>query len=467
MSTFLDKVRKTIARFHMVKPWDGILVAVSGGPDSMCMLHVLTALAPSLNLSLSVFHLNHRSRPESSSDARFVRAEARRMGFPFVLASCDVPAHAARNRLSFEDAARRIRYKELVRAARKEGKNLIATGHTADDQAETVLLHLLRGSALTGLGIPPVRGSIIRPLLEVTRAEVLTFCQEKGIPYITDETNLALQHDRNRVRWELLPLLEKEYNPRVRKHLCKMADLAWEERQVLQQLASEVFHKIVQDKEEGMVSLSIAGLLEVPLAIQRRALRLALEIVKGDLEGVGFDHIENMLEIVHGTTGKRLIIPGKVQCEKIYDRLFVTGGKKRRKILEELRPRLIESPGRTEAPEWGIAISAEIFPREDLPKGPFSPPSRIAYFDESKVRRPIWLRRRRPGDRFQPFGMEGTKKIKDFLMDEKVDPRLRDRIPLVVSGEDILWVVGLRTDERFRIGKETQKILCLKVEEYA
>ncbi|MDI6689509.1 MAG: tRNA lysidine(34) synthetase TilS [Actinomycetota bacterium] len=454
------KVLATIEKYDMLKSGDRVLVAVSGGPDSVALLYILTALCGELGLKLHVFHLNHMMRKESEEDALFVQKLAERLECPSTILSFDVPAYMRKERLSPEEAAREVRYRSLEKVGREIKANRIALGHHADDQVETFLMRLLRGSGQEGLrGMLPVRGEYIRPLIESTRDEIQEYCGEKGIEFRLDLSNLDTSYLRNKVRHQLIPALER-YNPNFKGVILKTMEILSEEQDLLDEIAEEKFNEVAVI-EKDLVKLSCKRIQKLPLAIQRRVLRRGIQLVKGNLRGIEFKHLEGILGYVSGKLPHlQMDLPGRLVALSECDALIITF-KEKLKVPKVPRV-LLNIPGVIDIPSLGIRIRAEF---KDAKGEIILKEDKKAYLDADKLKPPLILRTRIPGDSFRPLGMEGEKKLQDFFVDEKVPRRLRDRIPILQGKDHILWVIGYRIDDRAKVNRGTKTILKLEVED--
>lgn len=460
-----EKVRETIKKFEMLSPGDRVVVGVSGGPDSVALLHILKELALQLKVSLSIAHLNHRFRgKESDRDAEYVQELALELGLPVIVESRDVSAFIKKEGLSLEDGARRARYDFFARVVKRVKANKVALGHNADDQAETVLMRLLRGSGREGLGgIPPVRelkpGSkvkIIRPLIEATREEIEKYLKENRVKARLDASNIEPIYLRNRIRLKLLPLLTK-YNPNIKSILVRTAQILGEEDRYLERIVSQHLKRIVKKGKEG-ITLDIIKLSSLSLPIQRRILRETLGSIKGNKLDIQLAHIDDILDLLKARGRASLDLPGNILITKEYRKLSIHF--KREKKASSFNYSL-KVPGITKIPELGLSFRTKI--PKTRPRALKKGLKKRAYFDYGRIKAPLSLRNREAGDRFQPLGMRGSKKLKDFFIDEKIPLKERERIPLLVSGKEIIWVVGHRISDKAKVTNKTEKVLMVEV----
>lgn len=452
-----SKVKKIIERYNMFSPGDKILVAVSGGPDSVCLLHILDRLAKEMALSLHIVHINHGIRKrEAKREEKFVCYLADRMGLPITVKSLDVPSYARRKRLTVEEAARDMRYRAFESLATKLSAKKIVLGHTASDQVETVLMHLLRGSGPQGLsGISPVRKlgstSIIRPLIEVNREEILNYLKENNLTFCLDSSNKKIEYFRNKIRLKLLPLLRKNYNKNIDGALLRLSEILKEENAYWGRVVERVLRRVVS-LELGKILIDFRNFLRYNVVVQRRVLyRLFGGIVSlRQIEG-----IRTLAE--KSPQGKRIHLGKRLSVRKKGNFLIFSSFRERRFKKFNYR---ITVPGKNEIEELNLILDTRIVDfRPVSDRG-----TNIAYFDVDKINiKHLMLRNRREGDRFKPFGLRGTKKLSDFLIDKKILRHLRDRVPLLVEGDDILWVVGIRRADKARITEATRRILEVQV----
>ncbi|MHB8926734.1 MAG: tRNA lysidine(34) synthetase TilS [Bacillota bacterium] len=471
---FIDKVRSTIEENRLLSPGDGVVVAVSGGPDSLALLHVLVALAPEYGLRLVVAHLDHGLRGEEGrADAVFVRGVADGLGLPVVVGSADVTALAAERRLGTEEAAREARYAFLSRVAAERGCGRVAVGHNQNDQAETVLIRLIRGcgpDGLAGMAASRPLGTalVIRPLLNVSREEIEAYCAALGLRARLDRTNEDPGHLRNRVRRELLPLLLAKYNPGLIRGLAGLARRMGDESETLRRMAAEAYERAANEAADDVVRLDLARFAAEPVAVRRRLVRRAAARAGADAARLSAERVEAVLDLAAGgRTGAAVDLRDGYTAVREPSALAVVppgaAG------AGTLRERPLNIPGRVDLLEAGLAIEADL-----RPAGAFTGEADVgrdeAFLDADRVLEAsggrLWVRSRRAGDAFRPQGATGTRKLKDFLIDAKVPKRERGRVPLVVGGPApgfIIWVAGRRIDEAFRVGPETRLIFHLRL----
>lgn len=455
----LAKLKKTVQKYRMLSPDELVLVAVSGGPDSTCLLAALHTLSGELGISLHVAHLDHMFRgKESADEALFVARLAEERGLPSTIESVDVAALCRERGLSVQTGAREARYAFLVRTAEKLGASRIATGHTATDQAETVLLRLLRGAGSAGLaGIPPLRGPFIRPLIETTREEVLEHLAQSGLSFVTDPSNAKPLYTRNRIRLELLPVLQ-QFNPRIVEALAAEAALLKDESEALDLSVEAAAQKVAEKRGDGFILQREAFLVLHP-AIRRRLLRKLADAVAGGPSGLSSIQVDEALQFMSAApTGRTMHLPATLTIERTYDR-FIIGPPSTAAAPFACQ---LMVPGKTLIPQCGIAVEAILC--SGLEEPPDTNYCWQALFDYDKIGLPLQVRNRRPGDRFHPSGLDGkSKKLQDLLVDAKVPRRRRDTIPLLCSGTEILWVMGMRIDQRFLAQADTKQVLLVRV----
>lgn len=433
----------------MLEPEDRVLTAVSGGPDSVALLHILIGL----RYDVVVAHLDHMTRDgESARDAAFVEALATELGVPFVREQRAVEAEADASPESFEQAARTARYTFFAKAAADSRCTAIATGHTADDVAETVLWRMLRGTSVDGIaGIPPVRSMgasrIVRPLIDCTRGAVERFLDDRAIAYRHDPSNVDRRFLRNRIRHDLLPLLEREYNPKVRNALVRLATITRDDSTALRELLHKVLDGCTDD--EGIHRESFAAESE---ALQRRVLQLVAQRYGVDLT---FERTES---------ARRFVLEGRTGAHLEWGGATLINTRTTTRFQHEYP---VEAGGTMPVPGETVAFGRR-FLAHALDKRPgtnwaeYCSPSRQV-FDADILGDAIRIRARQPGDRFTPIGMTGTRKLQDYFVDTGTPQDERDRVPIVEAGGRIAWVVGGAVDAAFAVGNATRRVMELNV----
>jgi tRNA(Ile)-lysidine synthase len=444
-----------------------LLVGVSGGPDSVCLLHVLAGLRRSLGLKLHIAHLNHMLRgAESDADAEYVAVLARKLRIPATIEARDVRAYRKKHRLSLEEAAREVRYAFFSEAARSLGTDSVAVGHTADDQIETILMRLIRGTGIAGLrGMQPLStlrmadGSclrVIRPLLQVRREETEAYCSAHKLSPRTDSSNLLPDRLRNRVRSQLIPLLRR-YNPDIDDALLRLADAASIDMEYIEKEIERLWGSVVQERQEGIV-IDKSGFSRLDPAIKRHLLRSAIQRLLGDLQDIEAIHIENLVEAMAKPAGKRLSLPRGLAFHVDYDHGLITTAKKSTCPFPVLEgEHSLKIPGETEFCGWRVKSRILSHRPKAVRESGWK-----ACLDLDVAGKELVVRGRRRGDRFQPLGMESPKKLQDFMVDAKVPRAWRDNVPLVCSSGRIIWVAGWRIDHRARVTGATKQVLCLE-----
>ena len=445
----LPRVAATVERFGMLTRGERVLIAVSGGPDSVALLHVFLALRPAHDLTLHVVHVNHHLRAEASEDARFVLDLARAVNLPATIT--DVGEAPARGE-SRETWARRVRYHALDAVAAQVGAGRIAVGHTADDQAETVLMRFLQGAGPRGLaGIPPVRGPFIRPLIDISRVEILSFLKGIGARWVEDRTNADLNYLRNRLRLHLIPELTR-YNPNARSALRRVATHCREASEALATLG-----KALRAASAERERFHLASDGSTPSGIVKEALRQWLELLLGrPLREV---HLEALARLSAKGARGRVRLPGGAFVERDGSDLRFSREGERAPVWSFMPDVPLRIPGRTELPWCGLAVETTLCPAQmtPIPEDPWS-----AAFDWEALDHPLCVRSRRPGDRFRPFGFAGTKSLKKFFNEARVPVRNRDRVPLVLAGGEIVWILGHRRGAMALLTAGSRRALLLR-----
>ncbi|RJR21807.1 MAG: tRNA lysidine(34) synthetase TilS [Desulfobacteraceae bacterium] len=457
----INKAERAIQRHRMVKKGDTVIVAVSGGPDSVCLLDVLVSLSQVLEIKLVISHFNHLLRPgEDEEETRFVKWLSEKYGIPCHME--EWTEGVGHGMGSLEDQARKARYEFFERTCKKRGGATIAVGHNMNDQAETVLMRLLRGAGPQGLaGIDPVRDDhIIRPLLEIKREEILMYLKAKDLPYMIDSSNRSPLYLRNRLRLELMPALE-QIQPQLVSSLARLAGIVREDEKYLSGEAAVFFKKMRKDIPGGGSIFDVGDLGPLHPSVRGRLIRHAIKFLKGDLLRIGTVHIEAIERLIAGIKPNAVLrLPEGITVRREYACLIVERCPGKPSTLPDL---IINGPGRylIENPPKEIIVEETKGP---LPQG-WNSSLWVAHLDAELVQFPLNLRSFRPGDRFFPLGMDRSKKLKEFFIDCKVPRSQRALVPILACGNRIAWVCGMRIDNRFRLTNRTRNILKISFTE--
>jgi tRNA(Ile)-lysidine synthase len=457
----MQKTKETITEHAMFSSGDHILIGLSGGPDSVCLAVVLGKLRDEFDLDLSAVYINHCLRPhEVEKEIVFCRQFCDEMSITFHERTINVRKYSEEAGANVQETARNLRYEMYEAVAAETGAEKIALGHNADDQAETVLMRLIRGSGRRGLaGIPPVRGRIIRPLIGMAKKEIEEFLASvegevkgrSGQTCITDTSNFKEEYLRNWIRLSLLEEVKKR-NPSVVYDICRTAEIIREEDEYLEIQVTKTLMRLISRKSDSHIELfaSPLGTLEKP--ILRRVLRRALDATMG-LRGISFTHVEDIIRLIRdGKAGDRIHLPNNVRVVKEYSLLKITAD-----AIVAIVEREIQPPCEVNINEINTVLKASIEKSTDgIIDGRTS-----VFLDAGGLSFPLKVRSRTDGDFFYPLGFGKKKKLQDFFVDEKVPRDARDRIPVVLSGNDIIWIAGYRADERYKVTEKTEKILKL------
>ena len=471
---FLEQLSRWLERRGLLTPAPHWVVGVSGGPDSTLLLHALHEVArrPDAGWTLHVAHFHHGLRgADADADEQFVAGLADRLGWPFHVERDDIGARVQAEGGSTEEVARRRRYEFLERVALQAGSELVAVAHHADDNAETILHRICRGTGLRGLAgvaeLRPIRpGSrvrLVRPLLPYRRATLEALWTARGIEARVDHSNTSTTFTRNRIRHMVLPLLRESLNPNVSEALLRLAEQARWVGSYFDEAAARACEALLVSQEPGQLALNAPAMLSKHRALQAEVVRRALALVAGGEQELTFAHIEAVLRLAEdATSGKELHLPGPIVVCKRYDRLEF------RPLVEaeptpEFAPVLVNCPGQTAVPLLGAELIAELC---EVGAGKIDelrrhPPADEAWLDAEHIRPPLFVRLRREGDRFHPLGAPGPKALSDFLSDEKIEPAARARTGILCDQHGPLWVIPLRIDERAKLRETSRQAVRL------
>ncbi|MBW6471527.1 MAG: tRNA lysidine(34) synthetase TilS [Anaerolineaceae bacterium] len=449
-----------------------VVIAFSGGMDSVCLLNLFTTLENPLIIA----HFNHGIRKHADRDEQFARMRARQLGCDFVSQKADVLEFAKEYHLSLEEAARKRRYDFLYRVARNNAAPYIAVGHHADDQIETIFMHLLRGSGLSGLAgmkdiavIPEFDSEIkiLRPLLSFWRYEIEEYCTKNNLDYVVDETNFSNLYERNRIRHEILPFLNERYSG-LNQRLLNMANVLQGEDELIQERLSKIWDSICLQQDRRFIRLNLPELKKQPLGLQRRIIRFVAFLLRPDLRDLSFKNIENLLNFMDKNKTGEIDLQDRLVA--IFTNKEILFGSKSKDWMGLLFPQIRDTVKIETGKHDCIQVSENWLFQIELINAPINNQIKTeneftVLLDREKISDYIFLRGRKDGDRFQPLGMEiGSIKISDIFINEKIMQAAREKWPLVTNSDNrILWIPGYRPAHEFRVTDSTKKIIKMSV----
>ena len=459
-----DKVMEVIERYKLIEEKDNILIGLSGGPDSMALLYVLLEIKEDIDFNVLVAHVNHGVRgKEALEDEIFVKNLAKKLNLPYYSTRVNMDEYARKHKISSEEAGRILRYGFFRKVLASVGGGKIAVAHNKNDQAETLLMRFFRGTGIDGLkGMEYISGDIIRPILGIDRQEIERYLAERNIETRLDRTNLEPIYSRNRIRLELIPYIEKYYNPNIIDALWRTSMIAAIDSHFLEEYSENTFNRLIKEKKANRLVIDGNLFLEEHRSIQQRVIRKGLFHINGDLQGITNKHISDVLTLfVEKGTGREIDLPNNIIAKTSYDDFIIEKKKEvdNSHFLYKINVEDIKGEGIIKH-----GFSFKLLPIDKVKtnwKDKF-----IKYFDYDKIIGGLYIRNRRPGDRFVPYGMKGSKKIKDYFIDEKIPKEERDRIPLITDDKNILWVVGYRSSDLYKITEDTKNVLIVQFLKY-
>ena len=445
----VQQLERDWKRNQLICKGDHIIVGVSGGADSVCLLAVLSEVRIRWDLTIMAVHVNHSIRKETAvRDADFVKQLCEKLGISCQVETVDVPRLAKENGLSVEEAGRIARYDTFERIRRECGANKIAVAHHLDDNAETILFQLIRGSGLRGMGgMEEKRGRIIRPLLSLTRKQIENWLLEKNLAYVTDETNLVQEYTRNKIRLTVLPYLEQQISEKVREHIVNCGKLCLEADNYFVNEAEKWLEQNGEDDKAGTIEIKSQAFEQLHPALKKYVIRQVMEKICGRKKDISYVHVEEVIQLFQLPVGKSVNLPEHMYAKKTYEKVKI--GRCNEKM---------------EAPEMEIGkchMILEVFPykkNEKIPENTYT-----KWFDYDTIKNTVSLRSRISGDKISVV-KGGKKKLKDYMIDAKIPREWRDKVPLVADGNQILWVVGYRIGDAFKVTKQTEKILQITIQ---
>ncbi len=451
----LSRVQHTICEKALIAGSDSVLVTLSGGPDSVALLHLLTRLRPKMKLTLQAVYINHQIRKQAAlAEEKFCQALCDRLKVPLTIVREDIPSRAKREKKGLEEAARDFRYATFTRLAKELGCTRVALGHHVDDRVETILLRIVRGAGRTGLlGIPAKRGVFVRPLFDCTKAEILGYLKKHRLRFCVDRSNEQSTFARNFVRNRLLPLLRMRLNPSVDRALLGLAEILGEEETFLASVTEGAFRSCVTETPGGKLALDLSILGGYPLWLRRRLLRRCVQALSADGQPPDKVVIDRLERLISDRSGK-VSLPGRLEAAIAESKLLL------RKKIAVFFERDLAIGHKCEAQPLGLCFRASQRTRPARIPTRRGAPS--VMLDAEAVRAPLVVRTLKAGDRFGPLGLEGSKKVGDYLTDRKVPPMLRDEIPAVCDQDGIIWLVGFEIADRVKVTDRTKKVLRLE-----
>ncbi|CAM2861335.1 tRNA lysidine(34) synthetase TilS [Hathewaya histolytica] len=461
----IEKVMKSIRQHNMIDNGDKILVALSGGPDSVCLLHVLNKLRNELDIEICAAHVNHCLRgEESDKDEEYVVELCKNLNIELFRKRVDVKGYEKEHGVSCEVAGRNLRYNFFNELKEKYVINKIAVAHNANDQAETLLMRVMRGTGIDGLcGIKPVRDKVfIRPILNITRNEIESYCKRECLNPRIDKTNLENIYTRNKVRLELIPYMKENFNDDIIGALNRLAYNMQSDNEILDDISRQYYEKYCDIKNNKVIISKEA--FKEKKGILTRIIRLALTSLTGDTYNFEKSHIYSIIDIQTHSNGKKVMLPSGIIAYNNYGEVHILFGKNL-DVLKYKSTELKEQSlriGEKNIISENMQVSLEVLDKKSIDVSDNN--KYLKYFDYDKVCGNITLRYRREGDLFNPLGMQGNKKLKKAFIDMKIPKEIRDIIPLLCFNDEIAWIIGYRVSEKFKVTNKTQNVLKINIE---
>lgn len=451
--TVTNRFLSNINKYNLIDKNDTIIIGSSGGPDSQFLIYLLNEIKNEYNLTIILAHLNHLHRKEASFDEKLVIDTGEKLGLKVEVRKASMDELAKANKISPEDAGRRLRYEFFNDIASSYRNSKIAVAHNMDDQAETMLFRMARGTGLDGLaGMDYKNKNIIRPILSFKKSEILEYLKQNNISYAIDATNLENDYSRNYIRNEIFPKIS-EINPNAINNFFNLSDIIKNDLAIIDEVIDKKYKEIVINEKDYFVKFDKEEFEDISYPIKTRLIRIAIFKLTGDTKNISKENIEDFINIENLQTGKK-IIKDKLVFQKNYNsyELMILNREQNDSVIKKINlDEEIVFNGRK------IKTSIVFEKKEKL--------RNIGYFDLDKISFPLTVRTRENGDKFRPIGMNHKKKLKDFFIDEKIDKSIRDQIPIILSNDDIIWIVGYRISEQFKVDSGTKNILKIEVED--
>jgi len=463
----VEKVLADIKDKNLIDKGDTIIVGLSGGPDSVCLLHVLKSIEESMNIMIVAVHVNHMLRGQDSfEDEEYVKNLCKKLNIKLKIEQIDLQNIAKKKKLSIEEAGRDERYRIFEKTAKDLNANKIAVAHNKNDQAETILMNIIRGAGLSGLkGMDIKRGKIIRPLLHIDRLEIEEYCNKYKLEPRTDKTNLESIYTRNKIRLDLIPYINEQFNIDIISKLTKMSEIIKNENDFIEYYTEKLYNKALvkkSDGQDGQIVLNIKIFNSYHKGAKGRILRKAIKETIGFIKGIESVHIDDIIKLaLDGRVGAMIHLPHKIRVEKSYQILKVYQFKTFPQVnLYKIK---LNIPGDTLIQEESFILRGNIIDDVNLDQYEKNQKtSKVQYFDYDKLRGGINIRKRESGDLIKPINSNGTKKLKKYFIDEKVPIDIREKIPLVAKNKEIVWIIGYVISDKYKVTKSTKKVLKLE-----
>ena len=456
-----EQVLNNIREYNLIENGDNVVIGLSGGPDSMALLYVLLEIEE-IDFNIHIAHVNHGVRgKEALADEIFVEKLAKKLNLPYYSIQVNMNQYAKDKGISSEEAGRKLRYGFFHEILRKIGGGKIAVAHNKNDQAETLLMRIFRGTGIDGLrGMDFISEDIIRPILNIHRAEIEKYLDDRNIETRLDKTNLEPIYNRNKVRLELIPYIEENFNPNIINTLWRTSRIATIDSDFLEKYTEKSYNNMMKKKGKHSIILNREDFLKEEQSIQQRIIRNSIIDINGSIQGITERHIISILELfIEGNTGKSINLVDNLIARTNYEEIII---EKKRDL--EKKDYLYEIPidDIIYIEALGLKITTEVIPANNIDYNNID--NFTKYFDFEKINGKLYIRNRKAGDRFTPYGMIGSKKIKDYFIDEKVSKDKRDEIPILIDKNNIIWVIGYRISDLYKITEGTKKVLRISFE---
>lgn len=470
-----DKVLKTIHKYNLIKKGETLIVGISGGPDSVCLLHLLYNLKEKLNIKIYGAHINHMIRGEQSDkDQEYVKHLCEELGISLFQRNYNIKEIAFKRGISHEEAGREVRYEFFELCSQEVKADKIAVAHNKSDQAETILMNIIRGTGIDGLkGMNHCRGKVIRPLLDISREEIEMYCEEHKLKPRLDSTNLEDIYTRNRIRLNLIPYIDELFDTKVVNSIYRMSLLVRDDYDFIDYYTDEQYQQCVLKTEKDAIYLLIEQVSKRHPALIKRIIRKTIFNLKGSLKEIESIHVEDVFKLcTEGRTGSVIHLPQDIRAEKSYNVLKIFRYNHKEYIPDFEKPVII--PGTTELFEQKFLIKADIIDIccidsntkeklgfiENYKNIGYN--SLIQFFDYDILTMGINIRNRRNGDIFNPYKSSGTKKLKEFFIDNKIPRDIRRKIPLISLENEIVWIVGYKISDKYKVTENTKRVIKLE-----